>query len=662
VLYDALDAIGHLLEGKTIAVDALTLRLTACVTPSANGNTPSKVSDVEADTWNSVSPAISESNTPAEQIPAETPTHEGTTIPITSSSEETIRVAVSKLDNLMAQVGELLVSRINAEQRVTEMQAIRYQSTAWTRAWREIKVLLPQIDEQIGKQLSEILAQYHAQFQAATREISKFDQRLRQDTLRLGIVASQLQDNVRHVRMVPFDTLVPGLQRAVRDAAHLEGKHVGFHVEGAAVELDKKILETLKDPLLHLLRNAVSHGIESPESRVRASKPAEGQVTLKLQQRGAEIRITVRDDGAGFDIDRLRQAGSDATGDNVDNRARADDILELAFLPGVTTAQEVTALSGRGIGLDVVRERIETIQGRIQVDTVPGKGASIHLLVPVSLAISQGLLVQIGDERYVLPLLSVEKIIEPRETFTLEGQTMLTVDGVTLPLVALASLLERPDMPQRGSNPLAVILAVAEQRVALLVDDVVTEQELAVKPLGKPLIRVRNVAGVALQGDGKPVIVLNTADLMRSAKGVRKHTVIQKRTEAKEKTSAHILVVDDSITTRTLEKNILETVGYQVTTATDGTEALKRLRERRFDLVVSDVEMPNMDGISLTRHLRSSGEYKDLPLILVTSLESREDRERGMIAGANAYIVKRGFDQEELLKTIQQLVFIEDDK
>ena len=278
----------------------------------------------------------------------------------------------------------------------------------------------------------------------------------------------------------------------------------------------------------------------------------------------------------------------------------------------------------------------------------------------MTLAISRGLLVQVGEERYVLPLLSVLKIIEPRQTFTVEGHTMVTVDGSTLPLVSLANLLERPGITQSGPHALAVIMAVAEQRLALLVDDVLTEQELAVKALGKPLHRVRNIAGAALMGDGKPVVILNAADLVRSAKGAHRQTIIQSHETLQEKANPHILVVDDSITTRTLETNILETAGFDVTTATDGKEALLRLKEQRIDLVVSDVEMPNLDGISLTRQLRENIEYKDLPIILVTSLESQHDRERGMLAGANAYIVKRGFDQAELLKTIQQLVFVEE--
>lgn len=700
VLYDVLDTIGALLQGQTVSVEPLISRLKSLDSPTpgsplitASAAEPTAVEDAVGESAPDTAPSSAEEMpaadhtvngarqaepsplpaaamdngaTPAVAPPSEPPapakvtSEEAPVKAMSAGNEETIRVAIAKLDNLMAQVGELVVSRMNAEQRAADMQAIRYQFAGWTKVWREIKTLLPQVNGDAGKRLAEVLNRYQEQFQATSQDISRFDQRLRQDTLRLGIIASQLQDNVRHVRMVPFETLVPVLQRAVRDAARTENKQVAFNVTGGEVELDKKVLETLKDPFLHLLRNAVSHGIETPEERRRAGKPVEGRVTLSLQQRGAEVRITVRDDGAGFDLGGLRKAGGGKNGYSLDERASENDIIELAFLPGVTTTREVTALSGRGIGLDVVRQRLEALQGRIEVDSTPGKGSSIHLLVPVTLTISRGLLVQVGDERYVLPLLSVVKIIEPRNTFTVEGQTMLTVDGHTLPLVALSGLLDRPNTAQPAHNTPAVIMAVAEQRLALLVDDVLTEQELAVKPLGKPLHRVRNVAGAALLGDGKPVVILNVADLVRSAKGVRKHVVIHKHETLQEKANAHILVVDDSITTRTLEKNILETAGFEVTTATDGKEALHKLKEQHIDLVVSDVEMPNMDGITLTRHLREQSEYKDLPLILVTSLESRDDRERGMIAGANAYIVKRGFDQAELLKTIQQLVFVEE--
>jgi two-component system chemotaxis sensor kinase CheA len=618
VFYAMLDAVKQLLEGQPADVDGLRTRL---------------------------------NNVVGEAIALELPAQVEAPAPV-ASVEETIRVSVNKLDDLMAQVGELLVSKITAEQHLADMQAIRFRLAQWPEAWREIKMLLPRVNGDTGLQLTDVLTRHYEQLQSLTQDINDLHQTVGRDTLRLGMVTNSLQDEVRRVRMVPFDTLALGLERAVRDAARSEGKQVAFRIEGGEVELDKKVLETLKDSLLHLLRNAVGHGIEEPEVRAVMGKSAEGQVTLTVQPRGGEVRITVRDDGRGFDLAALRRANGAA----LDETASDSDVIALAFQPGITTAASVTVLSGRGVGLDVVRDQLEAVQGRISVNNNPGSGVAIELIVPTSLAMTRGLLVRVGGERYVLPLLSIEKIVEVHSSFAVSGKTMLTVDGAPLPLVSLAAVLGRP-VAEIPANPLAVIIAVAEQRLAVLVDDALTEQELAVKSFSQPLRRVRNVSGAALLGNGEPVVILNPADLIKSAQGVPMQNVVIHNKQAEAETRvAHILVVDDSITTRTLEKNILEAANFHVITATDGLEAIKRLKDNTIDIVVSDVQMPNMDGIALTRHLRDSGDYKSLPIILVTSLESREDRERGMVAGADAYIVKRGFDQAELLATIQRLL------
>jgi two-component system chemotaxis sensor kinase CheA len=377
-----------------------------------------------------------------------------------------------------------------------------------------------------------------------------------------------------------------------------------------------------------------------------------------VQQRGAEVRVTVQDDGRGFDLAGLRRAGSENGRTSLSEQASVNDVIALAFLPGVTTSPEVTPIAGRGVGLDVVRQCLESLQGRVSVESTPGQGSSIQLIVPVSLTMTRGLLVRVGTENFVLPLLAVEKIVEPDQIFSLEGQTMITIDGKPLPLVPLAVLLRRNVTAEKNNRGVVVIMLVAEQRIALLVNDVITEQELAVKTLGGILQHVPNVAGAALLSNGDPIVVLNATDLLNAARGVRAIAIDNGYHNHSEQQTRNfqILVVDDSITTRTLEKNILEAAGYQVFTATDGLAALKQLKGNTIQLVVSDVQMPNMDGIALTRQLRGDLEYSKLPIILVTSLESHEDRERGLLAGANAYIVKRGFDQAELLSTITRLL------
>jgi two-component system chemotaxis sensor kinase CheA len=326
-------------------------------------------------------------------------------------------------------------------------------------------------------------------------------------------------------------------------------------------------------------------------------------------------------------------------------------------MPGVSTAKTITEISGRGVGLDVVRQHLDSVRGQIHTTNRPGHGATFRLIVPTSLAITRVLMVRIGDEHYGLPLLSIEKIIRPENISVMSGKSLLEADGDRVPLSALGKVLERPIPVIPFTEQFAIILKVADRQVALLVDDVLTELELAVKPLTAPLIQVTNVMGTALLGNGKPVIILNPIDLIKSTSNHAYHAApTNHREEAVEAKPIEVLVVDDSITTRTLEKNILEMAGYNVTTATNGREALKQLESRPFDIVVSDVQMPHMDGIELVTTIRQHEKFHVLPLILVTSLESPEDRQRGMSAGANAYIVKRGFNQEELLKTIQQFV------
>jgi len=624
ILYRAFDMTQKLLDGENVEIEPVIAQLI-----SINGQSSAAPTE------------------PVEtEMPAPTVSIEG---------EETIRVAVSKLDVLMAQTGELLTARISAEQRLSETRAVRKQLNQFTRLWREVKTLATRSVQDDSQHMLDTFQYFEEQLHQVSRAVNHLDTDINRDSLRLGVVSGRLQSEMRRVRMVPFQTFEPFFLRVVRDAARQEDKQVELTIIGGEVELDKKVLEALKDPFLHVLRNAVSHGIESANERVASQKPPVGNIQITVVQRGNEAHISVGDDGKGFNLERLRQA-AEAQQVSVPDGASSSELIDLAFLPGVSSSPALTTLSGRGVGLDVVRRQIDNLQGSVVVENLPGQGAAFHMIVPVSLAMTRVLLVGVGNHCYALPLASIERIVRPKATFNIEGKAMLSLDHESLPLVPLASILDLAFQP--SSNALAVIIGVAEQRIALLVDDVLTEQELAVKPLSKPLLRIRHVAGAAMMGSGDPVVVLNAPDLVKSARGVSVQTVLNPSApQAKgQHEMTHILVVDDSITTRTLEKNILVAAGYEVHTAIDGIQALQQLKNHPISLVVADVEMPNMDGISLTRYLRDSKEYQELPLILVTSLENPEDRERGMVAGANAYIVKRGFNQAELLSRIQQLL------
>jgi two-component system chemotaxis sensor kinase CheA len=415
-LYDTLDAIQYILEGKIVDVEPLKTRLMA--------------------------------TTADEQVvlPPVPPNEErGVVDQPLVHSEETIRVAVSKLDDLMAQAGELIMAEISAGQQLADVRAIREKATRWPKMWREIKTLLPRLDGDAGRRLTNLLTLHQEYMQTLTREIAALEQSASRDALNLSMNMTRLQDEVRRVRMVPIQTLAPGLQRAVRDAARSEDKTVAFTLEGGEVELDKKVLETLKDPLLHLLRNAVIHGIEKPEVRTANGKSAEGKISLTVRQQGSEVHIAVQDDGRGFDVEALYREGADQGGPTIDSDANPNEIIAaLAFRPGISTVKQVTELAGRGVGLDVVRQNIVELRGRIKIENTPGEGVTILLAVPVSLTMSRGLLVQVGSEQYALPLISVERIVEPRETFTIGGRAAVQVDDSPLPLVSLTTILERP--------------------------------------------------------------------------------------------------------------------------------------------------------------------------------------------------------------------------
>jgi two-component system chemotaxis sensor kinase CheA len=456
----------------------------------------------------------------------------------------------------------------------------------------------------------------------------------------------------------------------VRDLAREINKEIELVMEGTETELDRKMLEEIKDPLLHILRNAVDHGIERPEVREKAGKPRQGTVTLKAYQKGNSIVIQVDDDGGGINRNKVKQSALKAgliTSDEM-NALSDEESLRLIFAPGLSTSAMITDLSGRGVGMDVVRKNVEALQGQVEVESTPGVGTSIALTLPLTLATTQELLVQIGNETYGIPIAAVERIqrILPKEIYSVQGRQAILVDEEPVSLVRLSQVLERPTTELqvgRDEKVPTVILSSAKKRIAFKVDAVVGQQETVVKGLGKQLARVRNVAGATILGTGHVIMTLNPIDLMKSARGMsegRAFSSAQQRGSGpieKRAKQSTILVVDDSLSTRTLEKNILETAGYKVVVAPDGMEALSMLNSAGMcDIIVSDVLMPRMTGFELTAAVKSDPKLKKIPIILVTSLDSRADKERGIEVGADAYLIKSNFDQANLLQAIGQLI------
>lgn len=588
-----------------------------------------------------------------------------------SGIEETIRVATNKLDTLMAQAGELLVAGLKIDQRLKDVEETSRAIEEWNREWLKVRAEYSHLLQGGGyeemRPLLKFLDTNQQRLKTLTSQASELRRSFSRDALHLSRVTNDLEEGVMKVRMLPVSTVFEAFPRIVRDLAREKGKEVDLVIEGADTELDRKVLEEIKDPLIHMLRNCIDHGIEPPEKRAKAGKPRQGTITLKAFQRGNNIVIEVADDGAGINLDRVKQAALKVgliEPDNVETMSD-DEAMRLIFASGLSTSPIITDTSGRGVGMDVVRRNVEALQGHVEVSSTLGQGTTFTTILPLTLATTQELLVRVGEHIYGIPIPAVERIqrIHLRDISTVEGKEAIVVDDAPTSLVCLSSVLELPYQGEEvrpDQKMPVVILGAGKRRVAFLVDAVVGQQESVVKSLGKQLSRVRNVAGATILGTGQVIMTLNPSDLIKSARTAEcmltNTSARVSQAKAKKAQRPTILVVDDSLATRTLEKNILETSGYEVKMATDGMEALNILRSDSCDLVVTDVLMPRMSGFELTAAVREDPKLKEIPVVLVTSLESRADKERGIEVGADAYIAKSTFDQANLLQTIEQLI------
>lgn len=578
-------------------------------------------------------PAPSPSAAPAPRVEAPAPA------PL-ADGEQTVRIGVDRLGTLLYQVEELLATKQQSGRTAGRLQEVlassaqmREHATAAggeaLRAWREHEALLRSIGT------------------SALREQRQ-----------LGAAIDALLADVKKTLLLPLGTLRPFLLATVRELARSQQKDVELRIVGDEVEMDRRLLEDLREPLVHLLRNAVGHGMETPQERVAAGKPPRGLVELAVAARnGGRVEITLRDDGAGIDTQRLARAARELQLP-VPEHAEAADLLPLVFGAGVSTAPQLTAVSGRGIGLAIVRETVERLGGTIAVASRPGHGTTFTVVLTTSLATYRAIEVRAAGRSFLLPTARVERCLRvaPSQLRALGGRQVMALDGEDLPLASLVALLRLPAAATEQARIPCLLLAAGERRIALAVDEIRGEQEVLGKPVEGGLVASPVVAGAAVLPGGAAAPILNVSELVRIATGEGGRQLAPQAPVATRAPGRSVLLAEDSITSRTLLKNILELAGHRVVVAVDGAEALARLREASFDLVVSDVEMPRMDGIALTRAIRADPALAGLPVVLVTSLASPQDRERGAEAGASAYIVKSSFDQGNLLDAIAGLV------
>lgn len=649
-----LDADG--IDALDAGLKTLRARIGDALLPAAAGPEPPPVG--------AAPPGPAPSPVPAPALapePAPAPPPPASTLPPAAGEPfriETVRVETARLDDLLTLAGELgvLVGRGLHAQAL--MGQLVEQCALLRRSRRQLRSALPEA----GASLARLLEADEAAIARLGGLLQAAHDGLREDGARFQSIHASLQERVHGVRLLPLATVFDLFPRMVRDLAREEGREVELAVEGADITLDKRILEEIKDPLMHLLRNAVGHGIEPPEERRRLGKPPGGRIRLAAVRNGSHVVIVVEDDGRGLDLEAIRAAAARRGLFAPEALAAmpAAQLQQLIFTPGFSTVSYVTELAGRGVGLDVVRTRVEALKGGIELDSAPGGGTRIALRLPFRLTTLRLLLVRAGGRSFGLPLDGVHSLchLPAAAPYRLEGRQTVDLDGQPLLAPRLAEVLELPAAAPAaaGAGRVAlVVLQLDSRRLGLQVEAVLSEEEVVPRPLGPPLKRVRNVASLAVLASGEICPVLNPADLLRSAARL----AARPAAAAPAPAAAHrcgILLVEDSALVRAMEKRILEDAGYEVVAAVDGADALDKLAGRGFDAVVSDIQMPNLDGLGLTARIREDARYRDLPVVLVTALASDADKRRGLEVGANAYIPKPSFDQRMLLDTLRRLI------
>ena len=579
---------------------------------------------------------------------------------VTEGGERVLRVTAERLNSLLDLSSKSLVETQRLKPWLATMQRLKRQQSSGLRALEELNVHLK--DHALSLQAQEALGD-------ARRLLAETQQLLAQKTAELDEFAWQasqraqvLYDTALACRMRPFADVLSGQARMVRDLGRSLGKQVRLEIEGEKTQVDRDVLEKLEAPLTHLLRNAVDHGIESPELRILAGKPAEGLIRLRASHQAGLLVLELADDGAGVDLDRVRRSIVER-GLSPEQTAASlseEELLTFLFLPGFSLRDKVTEVSGRGVGLDAVQHMVRQLRGAVVLEQTAGEGSRFHLEVPLTLSVVRSLVVEVGDEAYAFPLAHIERMCDlaPEDIVQVEGRQHFWHEGRHIGLVAASQLLNRPATKGSSQTLKVVVIRERETIYGVAVERFVGERTLVVLPLDERLGKVQDISAGALLDDGSVVLIVDVEDLLRSVDklldtGRLERIARQNQAQAPRK---RILVVDDSLTVRELQRKLLLNRGYDVAVAVDGMDGWNALRSEDFDLLITDIDMPRMDGIELVSLLRRDNRLQSLPVMVVSYKDREEDRRRGLDAGADYYLAKASFHDDALLDAVVELI------
>ncbi|WP_411389918.1 hybrid sensor histidine kinase/response regulator [Pseudomonas sp. MPB23] len=596
---------------------------------------------------------------PAPPIPPSPPRQSK---PMTEGGERVLRVTAERLNSLLDLSSKSLVETQRLKPYLASLQRLKRIQGNGVRALDHLDGHLKTLGLSLEAQEAladarRLLSEAQALLVERTVELDEFG-------WQAGQRAQVLYDTALACRMRPFADVLAGQVRMVRDLGRSLGKQVRLEIEGEKTQVDRDVLEKLEAPLTHLLRNAVDHGIEMPEQRILAGKPAEGLIRLRASHQAGLLVLELSDDGSGVDLERLRATIVDRhlSPPETALRLSEEELLTFLFLPGFSLRDKVTEVSGRGVGLDAVQHMVRQLRGAVVLEQTAGQGSRFHLEVPLTLSVVRSLVVEVGEEAYAFPLAHIERMCDlaPDDIVQLEGRQHFWHEGRHVGLVAASQLLQRPAAPSNDETLKVVVIRERDAVYGIAVERFVGERTLVVLPLDDRLGKVQDISAGALLDDGSVVLIVDVEDMLRSVDKLlntgRLERIARRSQQAAEAPRKRVLVVDDSLTVRELQRKLLLNRGYEVAVAVDGMDGWNALRSEDFDLLITDIDMPRMDGIELVTLLRRDSRLQSLPVMVVSYKDREEDRRRGLDAGADYYLAKASFHDDALLDAVVELI------
>ena len=581
---------------------------------------------------------------------------------LTESGERVLRVTAQRLNSLLDLSSKSLVETQRLKPFLVTLQRLKRMQSTNLRAMdtlnEHLKVAgISHEAEQALVDARQMLAESQHLLGEQTAELDEF-------CWQAGQRAQLLYDTALACRMRPFADVLVGQERMVRDLGRALGKQIRLEIEGEKTQVDRDVLEKLEAPLIHLLRNAVDHGIETPEQRLLAGKPAEGLIRLRISHQAGLLVLELSDDGAGVDLERLRRTIVERQLSTEETVAQLseEELLTFLFLPGFSLRDTVTEVSGRGVGLDAVQHMVRLLRGAIVLEHTPQHGSRFHLEVPLTLSVVRSLVVEVADEAYAFPLAHIERMrdLQPEDIVQLEGRQHFWHEGRHVGLVAASQLLQRQPGQSDDETLKVVVIRERDAVYGVAVERFIGERTLVVLPLDPRLGKVQDISAGALLDDGSPVLIVDVEDMLRSVDKLlntgRLERIDRRNRHTAELTRKRILVVDDSLTVRELQRKLLINRGYEVAVAVDGMDGWNALRAEHFDLLITDIDMPRMDGIELVTLLRRDNRLQSMPVMVVSYKDREEDRRRGLDAGADYYLAKASFHDDALLDAVVELI------